>query len=464
MLPNEVIDSGTLNNLFFYIMMMGLLLVLAVFIRLKFKIFKKYFIPAALIAGVIGLGLGPYGLNLFSEAMVSTWGSLAGILISIVFAPMLLGMRKSDSKGKSKLMLRHLVYSYTASLLQIGVPLVVAALVIVPLFDLNEMFGTIIEVGWAGGHGTAAGMMEVYTDLGWAEGGSLAVTTATIAIVFGIISGVIMINHGVKKGYTSVVKSTEEIKGENKDDLINIENQKLNSKGTLNPDMVEGYAFHLGLISIAVIIGWFIQQFVTLFVTGIPLFPLAMIGGLIVNAIIMRTKYSVTIDKHTLNRIQGLALDFLVLGAVASIQIPVVINFALPLLIITAVSIALLLWYFYYLGPKFFPEEWFENAIVHYGAYSGVTAIGLMLLRTADPEMKTEAGQGFALRAPFYSPILGGGLITSIIPVLVVNSGALLIGLGAIGIVIILLIISHFTGLINIMPSRSVKLSRARSN
>lgn len=102
---------------------------------------------------------------------------------------------------------RHLIYSYTGSLLQISIPLIVASLILIPLFDLNEMFASIIEVGWAGGHGTAAGMIEVYNDLGWTDGASLGVTAATFGIIIGIISGVIMINHGVRKGYTSIIKN-----------------------------------------------------------------------------------------------------------------------------------------------------------------------------------------------------------------------------------------------------------------
>ena len=104
---------------------MGLLLVFATFLRLKIKVLKKYFIPASLLAGFIGLLLGPYGVKLFSEEMVNTWGALAGILISIVFAPMLMGMKNEKQSGTGKLVGRHLLYSYTGSLLQLSIPLIV---------------------------------------------------------------------------------------------------------------------------------------------------------------------------------------------------------------------------------------------------------------------------------------------------------------------------------------------------
>lgn len=447
MIPTEVITSGTLNSLLFYFSVMGLLLVFATFLRLKIKVLKKYFIPASLLAGFIGLLLGPYGVKLFSEEMVNTWGALAGILISIVFAPMLMGMKNEKQSGTGKLVGRHLLYSYTGSLLQLSIPLIIASLILIPLFNLNEMFASIIEVGWAGGHGTAAGMIEVYNNLNWSDGASLGVTSATFGIVIGIISGIIMINHGVKKGYTSVIKKPEEMK--NKDsDVIPLNNQKSSSVNTLNPDLVEGFAFHSGLISIAILLGWFMQQAIAVFVPGIPLFPMAMIGGYIINMIISRTKYFEMIDVNTMNRIQGIALDFLVLGAVASIQIPIVVEYALPLIILSGITLGMMIWYFYYLGRRFFPEDWFEHSIVHYGAYTGVTAIGLMLLRTVDPEMKTDSGKGFALRAPFYSPFLGGGLITAMVPVLMLSSSSLIVGISSLAILIVLLIIGKLLGLI----------------
>ncbi|WP_088052541.1 sodium/glutamate symporter family protein [Virgibacillus dakarensis] len=187
---------------------------------------------------------------------------------------------------------------------------------------------------------------------------------------------------------------------------------------------------------------------IEIYVPGIPLFPLAMIGGLIVNVIVSETKYFDMIDVNTLNRIQGIALDFLIIGAVAAIKVPIVLEFAIPLVILTLVTMIIMLWFFYYLGKRFFPENWFESAIVHYGAYSGVTAVGLMLLRTSDPEMKTNSSMGFALRAPFYSPFLGGGLITSIIPVLMIKSNSLIVGLSSLAILILLLVVGKFTGLI----------------
>ena len=43
----------------------------------------------------------------------------------------------------------------------------------------------------------------------------------------------------------------------------------------------------------------------------------------------------------------------------------------------------------------------------------GVTATGMMLLRTVDPESKTEAPAAFGYKQLLHEPIMGGGLWTA---------------------------------------------------
>ncbi|MBB5175083.1 sodium/glutamate symporter [Texcoconibacillus texcoconensis] len=444
MFPGGVVESGSLNSLLFYLAVLGLILFTGTWLRLRINFFKKYFIPASLIAGFIGLILGPHILGVFPEEMVATWGSLPGVLITIVFAPMLIGMTLGSSKEASKFALPQLMYSYLGSAFQIGVPLLIAGLIIIPLFEVNELFGTVIEIGWAGGHGTAGGMTEVFTTLGWAGGSSVALTSATIGLLLGIFGGMIIINIGVKKGYTSIIKNQNQLKSAKQED---VSEKSANSYSALNSSVIESFGFHASIISIAILIGWVLQGAIDPLIPGLPLFPMAMIGGLIVNIILAKTKYFKLIDRHTLQRIQGLALEFLIVGAIASISIPIVIEYAVPLIILTLVSILVLMWYFFYFGPRMFEKDWFEHSIVNLGTLTGVIAVGLMLLRTVDPEMKTDAATAYALRAPLFSPFLGGGLITALVPTLVITYNSIIVGIGFLIISIIVLVIASLLGI-----------------
>lgn len=445
MIPNTPIDSITLSAMLFYLAVLGALLAVGVFLRMKISLFKKFFIPASLLAGFIGLILGPDGAKLLTSEMVSSWGSLAGILITFVFAPMLIGIKMKDSKGAKKHFAPQLFYHYMGNMIQYFLPVFITITILVPLFGVNELFATLIEVGWSGGHGTAAGMGEVYSSFQWEEGGTLGLTSATIGLVVSFIGGIIIINYSVKKGYTSVLKNRNQMKQKNEED-ISEEKREPGSYTTISGDVVDGFAFHAALLLIAVLLGWFMQKILETFIPGLPLFPMAMIGGGILNLVISKTSYYKLIDVRTFQRIQGISLEFLIVGAVASIKIPVVVEYALPLFVMSVLMLLSMLWFFFYMGPRMFKEDWFENSIVIFGTLTGVAAIGLMLLRTVDPEGKTGAMAAYGLKAPLFSPFLGGGLITSIFPIMLISYGPFWVGGITLMIFLVLFFVAKSTG------------------
>lgn len=447
MFPMEKLSSSGMNSLLFYLSVLAILLFLGTLLRVKIPVFKKYFIPASLIAGFIGLLLSQYGLKVFPAEMTASFSTLPGRLITIVFAPMLMGMAFPKPNEVAKIVGPQLIFGYIGDFLLISLPFLVTALLLIPIWQVDGMFASIIEIGFAGGHGTAGGMADVFADFGWTEGGPLGLTAATIGLFIGIIGGMIIINYGVRKGYTSIIKSPADLVGEHKKDLIPKTEQQSAAVVTVNKEIVEPLAFHFALIAMAIVIGWLLLYGMeSLTGLNLPLFPMAMLGGLIVQLVISKTSFADSVDVGMLRLIQGLALELLIVAAIASIKVSVVIAYALPLLIISAVSIAGLLFFFFYLGPRIFKNEWFEHAIVNFGALAGVTAVGLMLLRTVDPEMKSEAGKAFAMRAPFFSPIVGGGLLTSVLPLMAVNYGPLAVGLVFLGACVVLILLARLLG------------------
>ena len=98
MLPTGEINGASLDTLFVSLAILGILLLLGTIIRLYVPFVKKFFIPASLVAGFLGLLLGPNVLNVIPQNIVSCWSSLSGKLIVLVFAPMLMGKRKFSGK------------------------------------------------------------------------------------------------------------------------------------------------------------------------------------------------------------------------------------------------------------------------------------------------------------------------------------------------------------------------------
>lgn len=441
MLPVEKIASNTMQNVLLYVAVIGLLLVIATLIRLKFSLFRRAFIPASLLAGILGLISGPHVLNLIPSDMMSSIGALPGQMITIVFACMLLGVKnKSSGKTVSHNFLAGLGWLYSCSFLQVGIICLLGALLFTPLLGVNPLFGSVFEIGFAGGHGTAGGMLEVFKELNWADGGDVGKTTATLGLMLGIFGGIGIINYGARKSYTKVI--TEPAGPNHGKEIFPEGEREAAAYTTVSQDVVEPFALHMGVIGIAILIGWFVIQTVkAVFHYSLPLFPFAMIGGWILNAIIQRTSLKALFDRAIFQRIQGMALEVLVVGAMASISIPVVLSYWLPLLIGAIAIFLMMLLLFFHLTPHIFTDNWFEHGIIRFGAFTGVAAVGYMLLRTADPKMETDAGTVYALGSPFMSPFIGGGLITTAYPILIKQFGAFFCGLAFCGAAVLIILL-----------------------
>ena len=76
-----------------------------------------------------------------------------------------------------------------------------------------------------------------------------------------------------------------------------------------------------------------------------------------------------------------------------------------------------------WLAPRLFKEDWFERAIADFGQATGVTATGLMLLRTVDPDNKTSAASSFGYKQLIHEPFMGGGIWTALALTLVFTIG-----------------------------------------
>lgn len=446
MLPIEKITSSTQQSLMIYVSIVAILILVATIVRLKVTILKKAFIPASLLAGIFGMILGPHMLKIIPADIMSSIGGLSSNMIVIVFAVMLLGVPKSNKslKSQAKTLVPGVLQFYIHDFFQIGLLCILTALIFTPLFGTNPLFGSTFEIGFLGGHGTAGGMVSIFEELNWADGGDVGKTTATLGLVTGIFGGMALINLAVRKRYTKYL--TIKADGNNAREVF-ADNRPIGSSMTISNDVVETFAFHFGLIGISILIGWaIVWASKTYLAFSIPLFPFAMIGGWLLNILIQRSSLKDLVDRNVLLRIQGMALEILVTSAVASISIPVVLTYWKELLIGYVLIMIVTLWVFLWLSPRIFPDHWFEHGIMRYGAATGVAAVAYLLMRTCDPELKSDAGTMYALSSTFMSPYIGGGLLTSAYPFLILSWGSLNAGIVFTILAVVLILFLKFAG------------------
>lgn len=412
-----------------------LLLVLGKLLRTFIPILQRLYLPASVIGGLVGLLLINLVGGEISSAWYASWSSFPGFLINVVFAALFLGVETTGGAKKAwRLAAPQVCFGQIVAWGQYVVGLGVVLLFLGPVFGVPNVFGNLIEIGFEGGHGTVGGLADTFAQLGWSEGKDLGYTVATVGMIFGIVIGMIMVNVAARRGYISNIRTFSDQSKLERIGVYPEKHQPAAGRQTVYPDSIDSLALHISLIGIAILIGFFfksvlayLEQFTpqsvqeTHVMQSFPLFPLCMIGGLILQALLRKTNTDIIADTVQMQRISGTALDFLVVSAVASIRIEFVAAYWQPLLILCFVGIVWNVFAVVFIAPRIFEEAWFERSIADFGQSMGVTATGLMLLRTVDPESKTVAASAFGYKQLFHEPFMGGGIVTSIAVPLVLN-------------------------------------------
>lgn len=436
--------------------MLSLLLIIGKVLRAKITLLQKLYLPSSVIAGILGLIIISIFKSHIPPDWIMGWNKLPGILINVVFATLFLGVVIPSLSTIWKKSGPQLAYGQIVAWGQYVVGTGLVIFMLRPLFDVSSLFGTIVPVGFEGGHGTAGGLSETFSRIGWPEGTDYALASATFGVIAAIITGMILINWAARNNILTMCKKPEEL---TPSELAGIypENKRPSAgKQTVIADSIDTLAFHLAITGIAILIGYLIKEgliFTEDFIPflkdngvmrSFPLFPLCMIGGLIVQLASNKLAKTPPIDHQTMQRLGGCALDFLVVAAIATIRLEIIANGIIPFLIIIAGGIIWNVFCVMWLAKRILPDFWFERAIAEMGQSMGVTATGLLLLRVVDPESKSNAPSAFGYKQLLHEPFMGGGLWTSSAILLAWTWGPWFIFLVSIAAIIIWLLISIF--------------------
>ena len=444
-----------LLNVLFAFIVVGILLLIARVIKQKIGLFQTLYIPESIIAGAIALLLGTGALGaiavsmganpdsyiaggLFPEEMREVWSQAPGVFINIVFAALFLGEHIPNPKEIWRKTAPQVAFGQTLAWGQYVLGILVTLLVLTPVFGINPIAGALIEIGFEGGHGTAGGMADTLTELGFTEGGDLALGLATVGIVSGIIFGTALAHWGRQKGY--IQSEPVEVEGGDaqfQETAPTEPSSVLAKRARLMQNfLIDPLSLNFGFTGLAIAIGWIILQIFTLIeaatwgrgglelIGAVPLFPMALIGGIIIQVVMKRLDLDVLVIRRLQERIAGVALDLLVVTALASINLAVLGANIGVFLTLSVIGIAWNVLAFMYLAPRILPVYWFERGIGDMGQSMGVTATGILLIRMVDPENRTGAFESFAYKQLFFEPIVGGGLFTAAAPALIDRFGS----------------------------------------
>ena len=385
-------------------------------------------VPEALVAGLIGLLVAPAGLlPLLPEHLMELWGDLPLVLLTLVFGSLMLGKPLPQLRGLWRPVSAQVSLALVLAFGQYVVGGLAVLLVLQPWLGVSPVMACLIEVAYEGGHGSAAAMGPSYAALGFAGGQDLGLAMATVGLLSSTLVGGVVVVVGRRRGWL----------------LSQSHADAPNSSAAADPAAVSGkqppkpwaaWAVNLGLVGIAVLIGALLLQLLRLGTDAIgggvaavgqslPVFPLAIVGSLLMRWLLERTGLSHWASAPIQNEIGTLSADLLITSATACLNLALLAADWLPLTVLALAGLGWNLGVTLLLAPRLLPADWFERAVLEFGQATGVAASGLLLLRMADPDDQSEALPAFSLKQLLLQPFLAGGVVTVVAPLAVAGWG-----------------------------------------
>lgn len=381
----------------------SLLMLVGKLIRVKIKLIQKLFIPPSLLAGFLGLILGPNGFDLIP--LSTQMGTYAGILIAFIFGSLPLTSQKV--KGEGAAVGSMWAYSQAGLLLQWALGGLLGLLVLNKFWPLSPGFGITMPSGYCGGHGTAAAIGQSFANLGYDEILTLAMTAATVGIVAAVIFGLVIVKWGTGKRHTAFLANYNELPHELRTGLLPLEKRESMGQSSTSSISIDSLTFNLVVVLAIALGGYGVSKLVSYFVSGfeLPIFSCAFVIGLLVKRIFDHTRVSDYVCPQTVGHISGTFTDLLVAFGIASIKLSVVMEYIVPLSILLLVGLVLTLLYVIAMGRLLMKDCWFEKSIFTWGWFTGTMAMGIALLRVVDPKMRSRALDSYALAYLFIAPV-----------------------------------------------------------
>ena len=490
----------------------ALLLMSGFVLRARLAWLQRLYIPASILGGLVGLLLVQVTLQISTPPLegaaepsgdtgwwvqgiydcAGEWKTWPGWLISVVFAGLLLERQGRPVQQSLRLAAREGIVVWIVVLGQTTVGLLVTWLIIQRFAGVPDAFGMLIEVGFAGGHGTAAAMGQILESdiVGLADGTDLGTFMATVGLVFSVLSGIVYVNLAMRRGWTRAGEVTlERVTG-----LEARSNPQPVALGRVHGDVIDPLVFQVLILALAFGTGWVLratvvkavdpvltviaqksfehsdtnrdgkidpaeidaaspdpgqikqlldsdldrdgaidrQEFrdssigfaLTAQLQALPLFIYTLLGGLLVRKGAAALRLDDLIDGPSVQRLTGAAMEFLVVAAIASLNLTAVVDLWKPLGVLIVAAFVWTGFCLLVVGRRLLPSEyWFELGIINYGMSTGTTATGFVLARIVDKDLASGAAEDYALAAPLSAPFIGGGILTLLLPTFIARAG-----------------------------------------
>lgn len=433
-----LVDMGVLS--------LGLLVATA--LRYRFRFFQRYLIPNALTAGFLLLPVYNYLMPRFGMT-ADNLGMLVYHLLSISFISMTL--RNTGGKGERS---RGRIFATSmATLFPWGFQAILGLLFTLLLMrtvmpGLFPAFGMLLPLGFAQGPGQAFAIGEGWARFGFEGAGSIGLTFAATGFLASSFGGILLINVGIRRGWleqrflrgldTTAVKSGI---------FPSRKRRPVGAEMTTESEAIDSFSLHVALVMATYLLSYLLLHALTAALSLIgPLgedlainlwginFVFSALTAILVRLLMKRTGLDFVVDNATLTRLSGLAVDLMVVAAVAAISIVVVREYLAAIVVLSLIAAALALVTIPWFCSRLFVDHSFHRALLIFGVSTGTLPTGLALLRVIDPEFETPVAADY-MYATGLTFIFAIPFILSInLPAYAATTGNMLFFWGGIGV------------------------------
>lgn len=388
---------------------MGLLLVLATWMRSKIPVFQTYLIPANLIAGALGLVIGANLLG-WVDLTSDRLGAYVYHLLALLFIA--LSLRAPRKKIGLSSIKFGLIFIFTY-LVQAIVGLLIAFLLFYTILpDLFVGIGFMPPLAFGMNPGIAYSIGTNWEQFGFEHGGIVGLTFSAVGFLVAYTVGIGLVRRGIRQGRAAYHQADTELSDDVKRGIPAKPVANTSEKITTSSENIESFSFHIGLIGATFILTYGIVHLMALGLIKVGAeqevttlwsfhFIFAAIIALFVRKILDGTGASQLINDTTMTRCSNLFMDFMIVASVAAISLVVVAQYWIPLLTIS-VAVAFATWFLIsYLTNDAFRDFAFERFAAIFGNMNGTLQSALVLLRIVDSGMKSPAS---------YNLVYGSGL------------------------------------------------------
>ena len=441
------------------LVVLAVVFAVAAFVRSRVGLLRDLFLPVSVIGGALALLLGPQvmgeltgGRSLVSAEVAAIWSRFPSLLINVIFAALMLGKTLPSIRGLWEASSGHVTLGYGLSFGQYAFGSLLAITILVPVFGMAPESAALLEVAFTGGHGTAAGLSGTFDELGVGYLADVALGLATIGLVGGIIVGSLLVRWAIASPRFTIARQEPLSRADDHDpgrlaayDRPAEAPPTVGTPAPATPATAAGTpvpAAAVGTppttkedrgiapltiasvaIGLSIVVGWAILEglrAVERALTGddsimglMPLFPMTIIGGMLVQLAAVKAGVAGMIDRRRVNEISGLSLDVLLLTAIGTMSLAAIGANLGPIVLMSATAIAWSTFAVIVLARRMFRARWFENSLGDFGQSMGTIATGFMLMDMADPAHETGAAESFGYKQLLFEPFVGGGLITA---------------------------------------------------